>query len=141
MWLGLLYAVLCIGARFQAGGPGVTVTQNESLHTARIDYYREKVVQALILANYTKCPPHTVETLLVYFGTEFTRSSDTQFSMWVLIGMIVRVAMRMGYHRDPSRFANISPFKAEIPSLLCPGGVTKDDSAFHVRYARTTKPG
>jgi hypothetical protein len=114
MWLGLLYAVLCIGARFQAGGPGATITQNESLHTARIDYYREKVVQSLILANYTKCPPHTVETLLVYFGTEYTRSSDTQFSMWVLIGMIVRVAMRMGYHRDPSRFANISPFKAEI---------------------------
>jgi hypothetical protein len=114
MWLGLLYGVLCIGARFQAGEAHETGAQSESLHTARMDYYREKVVQALILANYTKCPPHTMETCLVYFGCEYTRSSDTQFSMWILIGMIVRIALRMGYHREPSRFANISPFEAEI---------------------------
>jgi hypothetical protein len=116
MWLGLLYGILCIGAKFQIDGPvgpGST-TPNESLHTARMDYYREKVVQALQLANYTKCPPFTIETLLVYFGCEYTRSSDTQFSMWILVGMIVRIALRMGYHREPSRFANISPFKAEL---------------------------
>jgi hypothetical protein len=116
MWLGLLYGVLCIGARFQAGdseGHG-TSAPNESLHTARMDHYREKIVQALILANYTRCPPYTMETFLVYFGCEYTRSSDTQFSMWVLVGMIVRIALRMGYHREPSRFANISPFEAEI---------------------------
>lgn len=116
MWLGLLYAVLAIGARFQAGsvsgdGPGM---HSDPLHTARMNFYREKVVQALVLANYTKCPPHTVETCLVYFGSEFSRSTDTQFSMWVLVGMIVRIALRMGYHREPSLFANISPFKAEL---------------------------
>jgi hypothetical protein len=112
MWLGLLYGVLCIGARFQLGssaGHG-----DDYLHTARVDYYREKAVQALILANYTRCPPHTMETLLVYFGCEYTRSSDTQFSAWVLVGMIVRIALRMGYHREPSRFANISVFEAEL---------------------------
>jgi hypothetical protein len=116
MWLGLLYGILCIGAKFQVDGPvgPRPSTQNESLHTARMDYYREKVVQALQLANYTKCPPFTVETLLVYFGCEYSRSSDTQFSMWILVGMIVRIALRMGYHREPSRFANISPFKAEL---------------------------
>jgi len=97
MWLGLLYAVLAIGARFQSGtlnqahGGG---TQGESLHIARMDFYREKVVQALILANYAKCPPYTVEAFLLYFGSEYARSSDTQFSMWLLIGMIVRVALR-----------------------------------------------
>jgi hypothetical protein len=79
-----------------------------------MDFYREKVVQAMILANYTKCPPYTVHTSLLYFGSEFSRSPDTQFSMWVLVGMIVRMAFRMGYHRDPSRFANISPFEGEI---------------------------
>ncbi|KAF2025127.1 hypothetical protein EK21DRAFT_77166 [Setomelanomma holmii] len=119
MWLGLLYAVLAIGARFQAGGMdnvarGAPSTTGDSLHTARMDFYREKVVQAMILANYTKCPPYTVETSLLYFGSEFARSSDTQFSMWVLVGMIVRMAFRMGYHRDPSRFANISPFEGEL---------------------------
>jgi hypothetical protein len=112
MWLGLLYGVLCIGARFQTASSGGQ--RDDSLHTARVDYYREKVVQALILANYTKCPPYTMETLLLYFGCEYIRSSDTQFGMWILVGMIVRIALRMGYHREPSCFANISPFEAEI---------------------------
>jgi hypothetical protein len=116
MWLALLYAVLAIGARFI---PSNTVTHtspftNDPMHTARMNFYREKVVQALILANYTKCPPYTVEACLVYFGSEFARSSDAQFSMWVLIGMIIRVALRMGYHREPSKFANISVFHAEL---------------------------
>lgn len=90
MWLGLLYAVLCIGARFQAADPSahVYIAKSGSLHTARVDYYREKVVQALILANYTKCPAYTIETLLVYFGSEYTRSTDTQFGMWLLVGMV-----------------------------------------------------
>jgi hypothetical protein len=116
MWLALLYSVLAIGARFI---PSNTSTHNspfapDPMHTARMAFYREKAVQALILANYTKCPPYTVEACLVYFGSEFARSSDAQFSMWILVGMIIRVALRMGYHREPSKFANISVFKAEL---------------------------
>jgi hypothetical protein len=121
MWLGLLYAVLALGARFQATleahesiDPGMEREPTLSLYSARIHFYREKVVQCLVLANYTKCPPYTIETFLLYFGTEYLRSADTQFSIYVLVGMLVRIAFRMGYHRDPSRFPNISPFKGEI---------------------------
>jgi hypothetical protein len=51
---------------------------------------------------------------MLYFGTEYLRSADTQFSVYVLVGMLVRLSFRMGYHRDPSRFPNISPFKGEM---------------------------
>lgn len=95
MWLGLLYAVLALGARFQATvegyGPPIQGDPSAALYTARMDFYREKVVQSLLLANYTKCPPYTVETMMLYFGTEYLRSADTQFSIWVLVGMIVRI--------------------------------------------------
>ncbi|KAH7357664.1 fungal-specific transcription factor domain-containing protein [Pyrenochaeta sp. MPI-SDFR-AT-0127] len=118
MWLGLLYAILALGARFQAtlegSGPASQSDSVPSLESARMELYREKVVQCLVLANYTKCPPYTVEAFLLYFGTEYLRSADTQFSMWVLVSMITRVAFRMGYHREPSRFPNISPFRAEM---------------------------
>jgi hypothetical protein len=118
MWLGLLFAVFSLGARFQATFHGQESSPSRdptlALWSARMDYYREKAVQCLILANYTKCPPHTVETCLMYFGTEFLRSADTQFPVFIMIGMIVRMAFRMGYHRDPSRFPNISPFRAEM---------------------------
>lgn len=119
MWLGCLYAILALGAQFQAGPPanhevafqGAT---SSSLFTARIDFYREKLVQCLMLANYAKCPPYTIEVLIMYFGTEYLRSADSQFSMSILVGIIVRVAFRMGYHRDPSRFSDIPPFRAEM---------------------------
>jgi hypothetical protein len=121
MWLGLLYAVLALGARFQATldaqeplDPDMEREPALSLYSARMHFYREKVVQCLVLANYTKCPPYTIETFLLYFGTEYLRSADTQFSIYVLVGMLVRIAFRMGYHRDPSRFPNVSPFKGEM---------------------------
>lgn len=118
MWLGLLFSMLALGARFRAESE-VSSTNPEDdsrrlLCSAQMDFYREKVTQCLVLAKYTQCPPYTMETLLLYFATETFRSTDTQFSMWILVGMIVRVAFRMGYHREPSRFPNISPFKAEI---------------------------
>lgn len=68
----------------------------------------------MILANYAKTPPHTIEAFLLYFGTEFYRSADSQFSIYMLVGLIVRLCFRMGYHRDPSRFPNISPFRGEL---------------------------
>jgi len=118
MWLGFLFSILAMGAQFQAGlgdhGIALQGGATPSLFTARIDFYREKLVQCLVLANYTKCPPYTVETLIMYFGTEYLRSADSQFSMSILVGIIVRIAFRMGYHREPSRFSDISPFRAEM---------------------------
>ena len=118
MWLGFLFATLALGAQFQAGlGNHEVALQGAatpSLFTARIDFYREKLVQCLVLANYAKCPPYTVEVLIMYFGTEYLRSADSQFSMSILVGIIVRIAFRMGYHREPSRFSDISPFRAEM---------------------------
>ncbi|XPS77820.1 hypothetical protein M3J09_009846 [Ascochyta lentis] len=118
MWLGFLFAILALGAQFQAGlggheGP-LQGPATPSLFTARIDFYREKLVQCLVLANYTKCPPYTIEVLILYFGTEYLRSADSQFSMSILVGIVVRIAFRMGYHREPSRFLDISPFRAEM---------------------------
>ena len=116
MWIGLLYAILAIGARFQASRieNHEDTLRGDSMHSAHLSFYREKCVQALILANYTKCPPFTIETCILYIGSELVRSSDAQFSICVLVGMIVRMGFRMGYHRDPSRFANISPFMGEL---------------------------
>lgn len=118
MWLGFLFSILALGAQFQAGlgdhGIAFSGGGAPSLFTARIDFYREKLVQCLVLANYAKCPSYTVETLIMYFGTEYLRSADSQFSMSILAGIIVRIAFRMGYHREPSRFSDISPFRAEM---------------------------
>lgn len=121
MWVGLLYAILATATRFQAtfDGPmsksvGTGHNHTQSLHSARINFYREKAVQCMILANYTKCPPYTIEAFMLYCASEFSRSADAQFSSYMVVGMLIRLAFRMGLHRDPSRFPNISPFEGEM---------------------------
>jgi hypothetical protein len=118
MWLGLLFSVFAIATRFQGN---VEEYQDQGTDSSKIDlvsahlaFYREKVVQCLILGDYTKCPPYTLELFLSYFIMEYLRSRDTQFGLWLLCGTLVRIALRMGYHREPSRFPNITPFRAEM---------------------------
>lgn len=118
MWLGTLFTLFAVATRFQSITENweshATDPSESPLYAAKMDFYREKVVQCLILANYTKCPPYTMETFMGYFIIEYLRSRDSQFGISLLVGMMVRLAFRMGYHRDPSRFPNISPFKAEM---------------------------
>ncbi|KAF2709371.1 hypothetical protein K504DRAFT_502100 [Pleomassaria siparia CBS 279.74] len=118
MWLGLLFSMLSMATRIQVSLDEYTDVHSDPAETsvtlARIDFYREKLVQCLVLANYFKCPPYTIETLLQYFIAELFRSQDSQFGTWMIVGMVVRIAFRMGYHREPSKFSNITPFKAEM---------------------------
>lgn len=76
--------------------------------------YREKIVQCLMLGNYTEPGPYTVETLFLYYIAEHFRTLDMNFGAWMLFGLCVRAAMRQGYHRDASHFSKVSVFRGEM---------------------------
>lgn len=123
MWVGLLYAIFTVSLNFSsllANGDAASIStpSKPPIPTARIESYREKVVQCLHLANFPKCPPYTLEVMLLHFMGEYLRYRDVYFGQWLLVGMIIRIAFRMGYHREPSRFSNISPFQAEMRRRL-----------------------
>ena len=79
-----------------------------------IDLYREKIVQSLILGEYTKSGPYVLETIIHYVYIEFAIRADADKDIWFLLALEVNLAMRMGYHRDPNHFAGISPLKSEM---------------------------
>lgn len=120
MWIGMLYGIYSISVRSQTlveeHDNGIVDPSQRTFSQARQDMYRQKIAQCLILANYTKCPPYTMETFLSYFIVEYLRSRDTQHGIWLLIGMVVRTAFRMGLHREPTRLPNnsLSPFESEM---------------------------
>lgn len=120
MWLGLLYGLFSIAIRiqslFEEQEVGSLDPTQPSLSQARQDFFRLKVAQCLVLGNYTKCPPYTMETMLSYFVTEHLRSRDAQHGMWLLVGMLVRTAFRIGLHREPTKLPNnsLSPFESEM---------------------------
>lgn len=84
------------------------------VHTKLSDLYHEKVVQCLILGDYTKSGPYVLETMSQYVYIEFGKHLDSGKDIWFLLGLTITLAMRMGYHRDPSHFPGISPLQGEI---------------------------
>lgn len=112
-WVGLLYSIMSLSARALAliklGNPNDPDSQIKLS-----DLYHEKVVQCLILGDYTKSGPYVLETMSQYVYIEFGRHLDSGKDIWFLLGLSITLAMRMGYHRDPSHFPGISPLQGEI---------------------------
>ncbi|KAI0160229.1 hypothetical protein GGR57DRAFT_411479 [Xylariaceae sp. FL1272] len=119
MWLGLLFSILAISSYLQD-------QEATSMNTGRceLDYaflgtvYREKTAQCLLLGQYTRCGPFVCETLMHYLAAEFTRRRDTNNEVWLLLSSTAHLAMRMGYHRDPSHFESLSPYEGEMRRRL-----------------------
>lgn len=84
------------------------------LDTHLVQLYKEKGTQCLVLGNFTRCEPRTVEALMLYMYTEYFAHTDTHVGPWSFMAMVIRIAMRMGYHRDGSHIAHLTPFQAEM---------------------------
>ena len=112
-WLGQIFALMCLAmhsySRMDDEPPEF---RGKSLALAA--NYRCLTGQCLLLADFTKPVNHMIETLVLHLHCEYARNRDAEVGTWVLVGMIVRLAMRMGYHRDPKHFTNITAFQGEL---------------------------
>lgn len=52
--------------------------------------------------------------MIHYAHIEFAIHPDANTDLWYLFGIIANMAMRMGYHRDGSKFKGITPLQAEM---------------------------
>ncbi|KAH8423065.1 putative C6 transcription factor [Aspergillus melleus] len=121
-WLGLLYGILTLSVsihqRLQEPLPSPLRDPVETLAT-----FRKRTAQCLAQSNYTKPGRYKVEALFTCTMVEFYRTYDAQVGVSFMLGITIRLAMRMGYHRDPQHFPSISPFEGELRrrvwSILC----------------------
>lgn len=113
-WLGLLFAILGLASAAILGSPDVSPDDGRD-PTELLSSYRECCVQCLLLSNYTRPGLHTIETLSIYMEGEFLLSKDDSVHCFLLVGNVVRLAMRMGLHRDSSKVGrHITPFQGEM---------------------------
>ena len=118
IFLGLLYSIMIIATL-----AGLAASENELVDHASametIQNYRECCIQCLLLSNYTKPGPYSLETVFIYMESEFLVSKDDQVQSYLLVGSAVRLALRMGLHRDSTKVGgNITPFQGEIRRRL-----------------------
>ncbi|MCJ1391630.1 hypothetical protein MMC18_004495 [Xylographa bjoerkii] len=117
VWLGLLYSVLCLAMQSYVRDGG----EPPQLHgiTARTsDVFRTRAAQCILASGISIPSPHSIETLMLYGLSEYSRLSNGNVGFWMLWGIVVRKAVHMGYHRDPKSSPNISPFDGEIRRRL-----------------------
>ncbi|KAM5343615.1 hypothetical protein ACJ41O_012152 [Fusarium nematophilum] len=113
-WLALLFGVLSQGAflymRSQEELPGAM-----GHHRDVMVAFQRRASECLLISNYSTSPStYTMEALLFNIGGEFARCRDAHLGLWVLSSIAIRLAMRMGYHRDPEKYPEISPFQGEM---------------------------
>ncbi|KAF2034022.1 hypothetical protein EK21DRAFT_19502, partial [Setomelanomma holmii] len=117
MWLTILFGMLSMVAYttlLSNGGPDELDEQSTAEYKHIVTTSRVKMIQCLRQGNYLKGMPHTIEALLFMLQVEYIQGEDRQQGCWYLVGTIVRVALKMGYHRDGSHFPEMSIYEQEM---------------------------
>ena len=103
--------------------------------------FRKRASQCLIQANYITPGRYKGEALLLYSLTELYRTQDAQIGMSYLLGIAIRLTMRMGYHRDPRHYPMLSALNGEMRRRLWALLVQLDTIiSFQVGVPRTIQP-
>ncbi|KAF2725658.1 hypothetical protein K431DRAFT_238962 [Polychaeton citri CBS 116435] len=117
MWVGLLSSIISMSIFLQqkeAETLGLLAVESQNT----LETYRTLTIHCLVMGDYLRPSRYTIETLALHFALDQNFNLDTNIGNWVLIGVVIRLALRMGLHRDPSHWSNIRPVQAELRRRL-----------------------
>jgi hypothetical protein len=112
LWLAQLFAILCLSSQLSKASASETLDQMDPKLNDR-EFLRSSA-KSLVLGNYAKPQRHAVEALLLYTQCMYMSRLDPLEENWALFGVVVRLAMRMGYHRDARNLSGINAFDGEM---------------------------
>ncbi|KAL6792195.1 hypothetical protein GGI42DRAFT_335569 [Trichoderma sp. SZMC 28013] len=128
-WISLLFGVMSISVflHMRSGDKLPEAFGNPA--DMRDDFHR-RGTECLLLSKYSTEPgAYTIEALLFNIHNEFVRCKDAHLGVWILAGIATRLAMRMGYHRDPSHYSQLSVFQGEM-RRRCWASILQMDALF-----------
>ncbi|KAB5580338.1 fungal-specific transcription factor domain-containing protein [Coniochaeta sp. 2T2.1] len=115
LWTGLLFSILSLSASMhELSGPR-NDPEKDMIPSAKL--LSACTEQCLVLGKYATAREYSLEVLLIHMQSCYLRSKDSDLNMWFLMGIIIRLAFRLGYHRDPSKLTTSpkpSPFEGEM---------------------------
>ncbi|KUL89199.1 hypothetical protein ZTR_03820 [Talaromyces verruculosus] len=118
LWVGLLFSILACVAAVQQAVNATGAETNDHPPPLQVKPLRSKTVQCLIMGRYQSANSYALETLVMYLLGTYIDKPDSSFDGWFLMGTIIRLAMRMGYHRDPKTETDnsnkVTPFEGEM---------------------------
>ncbi|KJK75005.1 hypothetical protein H634G_09640 [Metarhizium anisopliae BRIP 53293] len=118
-WLAQLFMMLALGIFFNSfAAPHELSADSPVPILDRIKHYRSCAGWALIWGKYTQPTSTTLPAFLLYVESHFMFNRAAQMNCYVLSGVCIRLLLKMGLHRDPSKLANISPYEGEMRRRL-----------------------
>ncbi|EHK46038.1 hypothetical protein TRIATDRAFT_220016 [Trichoderma atroviride IMI 206040] len=110
-WLSLLYGILCCSIWMDH-----TTDSNVAGLSLPSDFEFYRIQSAAFLAKSDMAIPgkYKVEAAVVYLGMEYERTDNLKTDVSVLLGLVSRLAIVSGYHRDTQIHNQITIFEAEM---------------------------
>jgi hypothetical protein len=110
LWVALLFSVISVAASLRR----ISNVTEPAGSIPSIAILQQKTMQCLVLGRYTIANSHALEAYILHLQSCFFCNDDLSFDPWFEMGTIIRLAFRMGYHRDPSNLARITTFDGEM---------------------------
>ncbi|KAG4436745.1 hypothetical protein IFR05_007763 [Cadophora sp. M221] len=112
-WIGLLFSIFCLAMQSYTRSNEIPPEYQESAPELA-ELYRIRTAQCLIIADLTRPTEFMIETLDLHSFAEYNSDQDGDIGTSILSGMMMRLALQQGYHRDPTQIPGISVFQAEM---------------------------
>lgn len=109
----MLYSILTLSTLFyQRVGDPIHGLAGD--YTEICNIFRKRSAHCLVQSNYIVAGQYKVEGLFLYTMGEFYKRHDVKSGVPYLLGITIKLAMQMGYHRDPQQFPAISAYEGEM---------------------------
>ncbi len=96
------------------------------------ELYRVLTAQCLVVADITRPTDCMIQTMHIYSTIEYLEQRDGDMGVYMLSGIMMRMTLQQGYHRDPSLHPNISVFQGEMRRRVW-SAVSQHDLLFSVQ--------
>ncbi|KAI1098953.1 fungal-specific transcription factor domain-containing protein [Jackrogersella minutella] len=114
-WIALFYMVLALGIFFSSfSAPQELESDSPVPAMDRFKQYRGAAGWALIWGKYSQPGPYTLEAFLLYLEGDFVTNRANRMNSYLLSSVLIRLMLKMGLHRDPSKLSNITPFDGQM---------------------------
>lgn len=111
-WASMLFSICNLGeslsqvARRDSGQPIDPAEDHR-------DSFLSAAAQCIRLGGFRPCR-FVIESLALYAQCRYNQSMDPSREVGLVFSILVRLAYRMAYHRDPDNFSHFTPFEAEM---------------------------
>ncbi|KAI0853649.1 hypothetical protein F5Y00DRAFT_250813 [Daldinia vernicosa] len=110
LWVALLFSVLSVSVSLRKVS---NIREPEGL-IPHISILQQRALQCLVLGRYATANAHALEAFILHIQSCFFSNEGNPVDLWFEMGTIIRLAFRMGYHRDPNNLTGISAFDGEM---------------------------